>query len=188
MYKVVKLNKADLNRAKRFADLRCSEDQSLYKSRGGFKPSDIINGALAEIAAYKLLKEYGFEVNKPDFKIYDKKKKSFDADLCTEYYSFHVKGQSLESTRRYGSSWLMQRSDPIIKDPKQGHFIIPCTVDADGLEVKIHGIFSVKTLIRRECFDDCCLEYLNRTKMALYLDYIESTMSMNARWSLLYRE
>ena len=42
---------------------------------------------------------------------------------------FHVKGQSLSSAYRYGNSWLMQRYDPLVKEPMRMHYIVPTAVD-----------------------------------------------------------
>lgn len=76
--------------AKAFANDRLSTNASIncYGSRGNDTRrqklfSDIANGALAEMAAYKLLVQlYPYaEVVPPDFNVYDVKNKSFDPDI-----------------------------------------------------------------------------------------------------------
>lgn len=187
MFKQVKITNRDIKRAEAFADKRVAENQNLYKKRGGFKRSDIVTGALAEIAAYKLLTENSFEVCKPDFRIHCKKGKSYDADLHGEGKHFHVKGQSLSSVERYGKSWLMQRRDPLITKPASKHYIVPCVVDKEIKIVYIYGIIPIRTLHDRGCFGECKVPSFRSTKIALYLDYMESVLTKNSMWGILWR-
>jgi len=60
----------------------------------------IITGKLAEIAVSELIPN----CSKPDFRIYDTKNKSFDADLTDEWYNYHVKSIETESATRFGIS------------------------------------------------------------------------------------
>lgn len=182
----IKITAAERKRIEKFADARCGEDQSLYKARGSFKRSDIVNGALAEIAVYKLLRNYGFKVNKPDFKIYDKSQKSYKEDLTDGKRRFHVKGQSLQSARRYGHAWLMQRNDPLVIIPKLNEYLVPCSVDAITNTVDVWGLVSFTALHHYHCFGDCVLPQFNRTKTAIYLESL-AVLSTKALWGLLYR-
>lgn len=183
--KQLTLNKKDLEKALKFANAR-EGSSSLYKSRGAFKYEDIVVGALAEIGVYKLLKSYGITTSPPDFSIHSSK--SFDADLVDEEgYHFHVKGQSLSSEKRYGSSWLMQRWDPILKEPKRKHFLVPCVVDLNELVVTIHGIISIPSLVDNYCIGECAVPSFRKSKVAIYLNFIKSCLSDNSLWSILYR-
>jgi hypothetical protein len=181
----VKITKREMDTIEAFATARCGEDQSLYKKRGSFKRSDIVVGAMAEVGSYKLLRQFGFKVNKPDFKIYDKKKKSYDADLTDGVRHFHVKGQSVESAKRYGSSWLMQRWDPLVKNKKRFHYMIMTNVDLDTREVTIFGVVSFNTLHDWQCFGECTVPSFRHSKVAIYLETIMS-LSTNARWGIFY--
>lgn len=178
------LNKTDIKRAKKFAKER-TKDNDLYKKRGGFKEIDIVSGAMAEIGVYKFLKEAGVPVSKPDFTIYDKAKKSYDPDLTDGVHHFHVKGQTLESKQRYGSSWIMQRKDPIINDIKRMHYLVPCTVCTETGRVEIYGIISLLSLIQHGCISECKNEWFRKTKVAIYLDHIHGIMSNNAIWGFM---
>ena len=182
----VRLTKANLAKARKFADER-TKDNALYQKRGGFKVEDIISGALAEIAVYKLLKEKGIDVSKPDFEIYAKGKKSYDADLSDGTHHFHVKGQTLESKQRYGASWIMQRKDPIIANPELQHYLVPCTVCITTGRVDIYGLMSIRTLVDNACIQECKLEWFRKTKVALYMKYIEGILTTKARWGALYK-
>lgn len=185
MRKEISLTKWDLNRANKFADERTSTD--LYKKRGGFKRDDIVNGALAEIGAYKLLIEHGYDVAKPDFTIHSKGKKSYDADLTDGSSHFHIKGQSLSSVERYGKSWLMQRKDPILSNPKQKHYLVPSVVDTERMIVYIYGIIPIKSIVEKELLSECKLEWFRKYKVALYLDQMNSILTKNALWGAIYR-
>ena len=183
--KTIFLSKKDQKDARRFATKRVEQNMALYEKRGGFKKEDLISGAMAELAVYKLLQEKGIDVGKPDFTIHTTRRKSYDADLSDSVHSFHVKGQTLESRQRYGASWIMQRTDPIINHPLLLHYLVPCTVDIDTGRVEIYGIMSIKSLVLQGCIGECKLEWFRKTKVALYLDHIDGILSDKARWSAL---
>lgn len=180
----VALYKRDRTKVEQFADARCGENQDVYRSRGGFKREDIVVGALAEIAVARYLRKNGFKVNLPDFKIYKRGKKSFNADLTDGERHFHVKGQSLSSAYRYGNSWLMQRYDPLVKEPTRMHYIVPCEVDTRNNTVTIFGVISFTALHYHHCFMDCKVPQFNKTKTAIYLDALNN-ISNTARWGLI---
>jgi hypothetical protein len=179
------LSKADRQRAKSFAKKRVEADVELYKKRGGFKEIDIVSGAMAELAVYRFLKEKGLSVKFPDLSIHDTNKKSYDADLTDGLHKFHVKGQTLESKEKYGASWLMQRSDPIINKPKRLNYLIPCTVCTDTGRVEIYGIISIMALVDNGCIGECKVPWFQKTKVALYMDHIEGILTDTARWHFL---
>lgn len=184
-YKTVKITNKDLEIAYEFADAR-SKDIKLYQKRGSFKLSDITTGALAELAVYKVLKKAGFNVCKPDFEIYDKSKKSFKADMTDGKRHFHVKGQQRHSAEIYGCSWLMQRTDPIINRPEKGHYMIPCVVDEENMEVFIYGCIPLISLVNENCVGECTVPSFRRTKVALYLHDIATNLTTSRRWGILH--
>jgi hypothetical protein len=186
-YIMVKLTKRDIEKIEKFADLRC-KDSDLYKKRGSFKRSDITTGAAAEIGVHKFLRKSGFKVSAPDFNIYDAPKKSYDADLMDGTRYFHVKGQSRKSAEQYGASWLLQKSDPMFKDAKYGHYMITCVVDYEKKSVYIYACVPVRTLVREKVFGKLKIDYLNKTKVALYLKDLTRKLTTNRRWSILYEE
>lgn len=183
--RTIYLSKVDQAKAKKFATERVAQSMALYEKRGGFKKEDIVSGAMAELAVYKVLKAHGCNVGKPDLTIHTKRQKSYDADLTDGKYHFHVKGQTLESKRRYGASWIMQRKDPIINETKLMHYLVPCTVCVDTGRVEIYGVMSIRSLVEQGCISECKVEWFRKTKVALYLDHIEGVLSKAARWGLL---
>ena len=179
------LSKKDQAAAKRFATRRVEQNLALYEKRGGFKKEDLISGAMAELAVYGLLTSRGIKVGKPDFTIHATKQKSYDADLTDGKHKFHVNGQTLESRMRYGASWIMQRTDPILRKPERLHYLIPCTVDVKTGRVEVYGVMSITSLITNGCIEECKLEWFRRTKIALYLNTIEGVLSDRARWGAI---
>jgi len=182
----IKLTAYDRQRAEKFATARCGEDQSLYHKRGGFKREDVLCGALGEIAAYKLLRENDFKVNKPDFTIHEKGRKSYAADLQDGKRHFHVKAQTLSSEEKYGSSWLLQRKDKLLTKEQKSHYVIPCTVNMDTNEVTIFCVANIETVKKNDMIGECKLLWFRRDKVALYWDDIRK-LSYNSRWSVLKR-
>lgn len=162
-----------------FAIKRAEGSGKLYGQRGEPRHDKIIDdiriGAMAEIAAYRAVKDKVKELSFPDFKIYDKKNKSFDADLTGEGVRFHVKSQSLESAKKYGSSWLFQKRDKLLNAPGGDEFFIFCIVT--GLEVEIKGIVSVSELVMKDLVKEPKVWRYRNTKRAIYLhDVINSDL------------
>lgn len=181
---VIKLKKKDLTEALHFAHKR-SNDSSLYKHRGGFKSNDIVIGALGELAVYRFLTGLEIDVNHPDFTIHEAADKSYDADLQDEKgHYFHVKSQNVKSANAYGTSWLFQKKDEIVSNPKQGHYIIPTVVNTEKNEVYIMGCMGCKPLL--DVYKSPKLEHLRETKKALYFDDIDAKLSIRKQWSILW--
>jgi len=183
----IKLTPLDRKKAEAFADARCGEDQSLYEFRGGFKREDILCGALGELAVYKLLKSIGLKTNKPDFTIHEKGQKSHDADLHDGFNHFHVKCQTMRSAKKYGESWLMQRRDPIVQNPQQYNYIVPCVADLINNEVKIYGLFHVPSVHKYDCFSECKVWSFRKYKVAIYNETLQE-LSNSIKWGFLKRK
>ena len=184
----IKLTKNQIKQVNKFVKARCGEDTSEYKRRGGFKEIDIKSGAMAELAVFTFLKRMGFKVGKPDFTIHTTQNKSYDADLTDGWYKWHVKGQTTLSSKRYGHSWLMQRYDPLIKNPVERNYLVPCSVDIDTGEVWILAMPTFIGLHKLDCFGECKVPAFQRTKVAIYYDELKNKMSNQVLWSCLTRK
>lgn len=170
MYEI-KLTKACRLLAEFFADER---DQSvgLYKARGGFKREDIVAGAMGEMAVYLwLTKEMGYNVENPDLTLHSKK--SFGADLSDGTYCFHVKSQTDTSARKYGQSWILQKSDKLVTEPKPRHYLVLCQVQIDTGIVQILSCVSGIAIAKNMAWGKPKLEWFRKTKVALYLSDIK---------------
>ena len=162
----VKITKYWRDKCMKFATEVVDTNKALYLYRGAGSVSKIIEdiyiGKLGEVGVYKHIKDMGSECTKPDFEIYSKKRKSYDADLfINEDKCVHVKSQSAESALKYGHSWLFQRTDPVYVKPNNDYFY--------GTMVDDTVVYIVKeTRIRYLKFKPCKLKWFNKTKVAVY--------------------
>lgn len=179
-----KPSKYILNRVKLFASERMGGSKDLYVYRGEKNLSkmeeDIIIGTLGEYAVFNYLKSLGYKCSRPDLKIYEKKRKSFDADLTVTRNDFnkskvnvHVKSQSLKSVKRYGQSWLFQRSDSLVANPAKNDIMIFTNVCPKTWEVNIVGIVHPKLVCEMELWGECKVWSYRKTKVAIYLEDLE---------------
>lgn len=173
-----------LKKCKEFADKRAPGSE-LYEKRGGFKWIDIYAGAIGEVGVYNILKELGIEVNKPDFAIYSKRNKNYNADLTDGNFHFHVKSQTIESASKYGNSWIMQKSDPILNKPQKTHFLVPCNVDTQHGIVTVLGCTKITDLVNHNAIGECKLEWFRKTKCAIYEEDIKNKLTFYKRWTIL---
>ena len=172
-----------MKKIREFADARLGSANH-YKSRGGFKRGDLIAGAMGELAVYKLLRKAGHELRKPDFEIYDKKDKSFDADLRLGKKRLHVKSQTKDSSSKYGRSWLMQRHDPMFKGTGVNHYLVCTEVDEENMEVEVLGFFSLHSILKKGLIGECKVPIFRRTKVAIYFDRLCEGINDKMRWRI----
>jgi hypothetical protein len=182
----IKISKYYLKKCSEFADAQLkTESKKEYTRRGasdiGTVKKNIIVGKLGEIAMYQYLIKKGHELEKPDFAIYEGRKKSFGADLSTERYDIHVKSQGLRSIKRYGYSWIMQRSDKLTTNLDTDDLVAFLTVDVDNLEADIVGVVSAKDLVDFELFEECKVFSYRHSKVAIYWDTVKENLSGNRR-------
>jgi len=150
---------------------------------------DITTGKLGEIGAYKLLRSHGFDVSKPDFEIYESRRKSFDADLCGSGFNGHCKSQNGESADKYGISWILQwggkgygHTDKLFKSRSKEDFLIPTLVH--DTEVEIFGIIPVETLFAGGFIKKPRITWLADTKRAIYYEDLKE-LTWRERWGIL---
>jgi hypothetical protein len=184
MKMIIKLSKAEMRQIKEFAHRRMN-NVSVYRKRGGFKYMDIVIGAMAEFGAQAFLIDLGIIVSEPDLKIYRNKDKSFNADLVSEDKFFHIKGQDSSRASTYCDSWLVQKTDPIIVNPKNNHYFMFCTVDVVEESVHIRACVPARTLVSKELLGEPVLPFLQETKHAIYLEDLEDNLNINQLWSAL---
>ena len=157
-----------------FAHDRIGLSADEYKYRGESSVpkmvEDVIIGTVGEWGAYKFLRDQGIKVSKPDMKIYEVKRKSFEADLMADDAIYHVKSQSVISSKRYGHSWLLQRYDKVVNNPKDNEYFIFTEVDCKN--VRILGIIKCGLLKEHGLYGECKVPWYRKTKVAIYLDDI----------------
>ena len=97
---------------------------------------DISIGKMAEIGVYKILNKAKLKCSYPDFEIYDKYHKTFDADLTIDKYDIHVKSQLLSQSKSFGESWLFQKNDKLTYIPTERDVICLCIVSSNEVIIK----------------------------------------------------
>lgn len=145
-----------------------------YKKRNQFNPvkifNDIVTGKVAEYAVYNYFKIKNRECSKPDIKIYEAAKKSFDADLLVEEkIKIHIKSQTIEQANKYSLSWTFQAEDSLVKTPTTDDYIVLCRVD--DLKVDILSIKSASYFIGK--YKDPKLFKLKGIKKVIYYHDVE---------------
>jgi hypothetical protein len=109
---------------------------------------DIMLGKLAEFGVYFIYLEQGkTNITAPDLNIYSAKNKSFDPDLRWGMYNLHIKSQTLQSSERYGDSWVFQSKDPAVNSPNEYDiFIGTCITYEEGCSTACVSIMLEKKL------------------------------------------
>jgi hypothetical protein len=128
--------------------------------------NDIQIGKMAEFAVYYILLNAGKNnITLPDLNIYNKSKKSFDADLINENKKIHIKSQTKESADAFGESWLFQKVDPIVINASDDDHFIGTKVDFKTGKIEITLSKPVTKLV----FSKPKLQKLQGTKVCVYL-------------------
>jgi len=178
---IIHLDDEEIDECKHFAAARLSGSKALYQRRNGGSTekimSDIVAGAMGEIAIYKYFKSLGYNISQPDFNVYSKRSKSFDADMTIGHIEIHCKTQCWDSRKRYGNSWILQNSetqgqDKLFRNRDDGDYIAMAGINADDT-VTILGVMPLKLIFDNDLIGECKVEWLRRHKSALYLKDLE---------------
>lgn len=148
---------------------------------------DIRNGKLAEEYVWQELKELYPNLSKPDYNIYDKKQKNWDADLKDPSVPLKiaVKSQEIKSEMAYGRSWVFQfrpeskfDTDTGIfgKQDNEDHYV--SFVSFVSLNVAkrigyIRALVKVNWLHQNKLFKAMQLKNLQNNKIAVYFSDLE---------------
>lgn len=181
MIKSIELTPQLIEKCQQFALDRIGLSEELYRKRGENRKSkmveDIKVGTMAEWAVFRYLTENMAdcaEISAPDMEIYDKKSKTFSADLVytavNQEVRFHVKSQTYKSAKAYGASWLFQKEDKLFKDPDDSEYLVFCLVEGDRVDIK--AIVNVRDIIEAELLDQPKVWKYRHSKRAIYLDHV----------------
>ncbi len=89
-----------------------------------------------------------------------------------------------ESEAKYGQSWVMQRTDPVINKPRDIDYLVPCVTNLETLEVTIYGVMKFTDIVNSDLVGEMAIAWLQKTKRALYLEDLK-TLSAKKRWNLV---
>lgn len=168
----VEIKKELLYACENFCKRRVQDSKNLYRLRGELRErkiyEDLRTGALAEWAAYFLMKDYLPGLTEPDMTIHEKRRKSYAPDLVSDEYDFHIKGQSFLSSERYGMSSLFQQSDKLLLSPTDRDVLVMCVVEKTYVDIKFLG--KIKDVLEAKCVGVPKIQRYGVTKYAIYLD------------------
>ena len=164
-----------VNRANTFADAvietvnyRDSNQNKRQKIR-----DDHFVSKLGEEAVRMVFEARNCTVEGPDYAIYEKKQKSWVADLRVNALEVAVKTQRRSAANRYGLSWTFQdspkRRDPILSMPEAWICLVVFEDLKPGFECIVYPLRKIKQLI----FEDPRLKRLKGKKQAVYLETLQ---------------
>ena len=143
---LIKIDKETIEKCTKFAE-ECVGTNKYYASRGQANVAkitqDIITGKLGEFAAYELLRSKFEDATLPDLEIYRGNKKSHGADLVAGGHKFSVKTQSMESIKKYGMSWLMEKTS---LDKFKDHMVILC-IQLENDSILIQNVVPFQSML-----------------------------------------
>ena len=172
---LIKISDADIQICHKYAKQQYETSKGCYAGRGQLNKEKILEqiqeGKVAEIAAFKYLKKNGFLVKKPDFNVYEEKKKTFGADLTDGVLCFHIKSQSKSSGSLYGISFLFQKNDQLLSRPTDNDIVVLATIE--GNVVEILGLIMAMTLKKKNLYKEPRLKRIAETKKAIYWDDVK---------------
>ena len=116
---------------------------------------DQMVGKAAEFGAYYTLKDRCPDLPAPDCAIYNTPQKSWKVDLG----SIGVKGQDVRQAKKYGLSWVFERTDR--GKPAYVVFVAVDVEDKSYRVVKVAKYEDIK-------FSEMKIQYLRKTKIAVY--------------------
>ena len=122
-------------------------------------------GEEAVCAAFRHLNQ---PINTPDYKIYNEKSKSWDADLMSNNTEIAVKTQASSQAKKYGTSWTFQASekrfDPILNEPESWVCFVVCDDTKANYECFVYQPQQIKNLL----FEAPILPHLKGKKQVVY--------------------
>lgn len=152
----------DIARCTKFAEQVVGTNVDEY-SRRGQKNKDriiqqIVEGKIVEVVVARALL-----LPDPDFEVYGKKKKSFSADMVSpDNIHYHVKSQTKEMGDKYGTSWVFEKRDKLVrKESNPNDKLVLCVLD--GILVDIRFIIPADEAV----YGNMKLPHL-RSKCAIY--------------------
>lgn len=126
---------------------------------------------LCEWKTYYILRDAGKKVTQPCMKILEPQEKSYEADLLIydQGIKIHVKSQTIKSALRYGTSFCLQKNDPIVTNPTRDHWLA-LTIYNNEDDIRLLGFLNATHAVYGET------RLGLSSKVALYLDQNQQYM------------
>ena len=176
-----------LNKCTQFARSLVGGNLDAYTRRNQSNPAkiekDIRNGKLGEEFAYQYLSSKLSHLTQPDYNIYDKSNKSWDADLKSDYIKIAVKSQNIDQSSIYGKSWIFQNREgqnydvdkAIFQCQDENYYVVFVSLNTNQSKQNgmIEAIVKVKWLLDNNLFREPVEQHLKTNKKAVYLEDLE---------------
>ena len=142
----------------------------------------------------KLLDKF-MDVEHPDFRVYEKRKKRWAPDLVNkEGIRFHCKSQSKASRKKYGPSHILQYGgsghghvDKLFTNRTAQDYLISCQVNQEKMYVDVYGAFQVDLIFEKDFIKMPKNEWFKDTKRAIYLEDL-TDLPYNDKWGIVFGE
>jgi len=184
-----KPNQHDKDKCLKFADdISTPETVAYYKSKSPnpdrVTKQSVMNeqyfAKIAELAGMQCLRDFGFDVNEPDFNIYDVKDKSFSLDLIGNHpklgdVKVAVKAQlKVDMTGTKNTpSYAFTRKDRLLTSPKEDEYVLMLIANED------ESFTVVKMLSAPTVFPDFVDELMSphSSRVAIYFRDIKNGLN-----------
>lgn len=165
-----------------FAKNSVSTNSDKYAKRNQFNvekiKKDIRNGKIAEECVYEKLVNILPNLSKPDHQIYDKKNKSWSADLQDQNIKVAVKSQDVESAIHFGESWVFQYSNngkfdtdqEVFNKKDDNHYVTFVSLNVPKRSGEIKAIVKINWLHDKKLFKEMKKPQLRNNKIAVYFN------------------
>lgn len=166
---LVNISSEQVQRAKQFAQnvintVNYRDSNQMNKAK---IQQDHFISKIGEEAVASVFRSYELQVKGPDYKIYNAKAKSWEADLYIDDWELAVKTQKQSSANRYGLSWTFQssphRRDPILEDKQAWVCFVLCD-ESKAYQARVYPPYQLHELV----FKDPKLAYLKGKKQVVY--------------------
>jgi hypothetical protein len=185
-----------LNKCLTFAKSSVNTSTDKYARRNQFDGEKIIkdirNGKVGEEAVWE---KYAIDfpnLSKPDHQIYDKKDKSWTADLVDKVSNIRlaVKSQDIDSSIHFGESWVFQFGNGgkydcdtgVFKTTDDNHYVAFVALNTPKKTGLIRAVVKVQWLHDKKLFKAMQKQSLRGNKVAVYYDDLEKYS--NELWQL----
>lgn len=166
---------AIISRARKFSedvvptvDYKESNQSNLAKIR-----DDHFISKLGEEAVKQVFEERGNKVTGPDYNVYHRKKKNWNADLIVNGIEVAVKTQKKSAADKYGLSWTFQfslvRKDPVLRNPTAWICFVECDDSDANYFCQVFPPRKMKSLLLKEPK----LPHLKGKKIVVYAEDLQ---------------
>jgi hypothetical protein len=181
------IDKETFDKCVAFAQASADSSADKYARRKQFNLAkimdDIRNGKLAEEFVYRKLVPQFPDLSPPDFKIYEKKQKSWDPDLKEPKIPLRiaVKSQDIKSEILYGRSWVFQYGNGgkfdcdtgVFKDQDENHYVCLVSMNIPKRIGELRAIVKIKWLHENDLFKPMKRLNLQGNKLAIYYEDLD---------------